>query len=229
MSEAVRKMFASIAYRYDLANDVLSFGIHRYWRRKAVRALNLKAGDTVLDLCTGTGDFALEVERQMKGTAKIIGIDFVAQMLELAREKSKHCGSSAPLFIQGDAMELGIKPKSIQAATIGFGIRNVDDPGKCLLGLKNTLDSQGRIAILEFGQPENKLFAAVYWFYASYILPFIGSLLTGNREAYEYLPRTSKSFPCGKDFADLLRTSGFVEAEARPLFGGIAWLYTAKA
>lgn len=229
MSDAVQKMFASIASRYDLANDVLSFGVHRYWRKKAVRALGLAGGETVLDVCTGTGDFALEVSRQTDGKTKVVGVDFVPQMLSFARAKAQRENRRGLLFVRGDAMSLGIRDGSIQAATIGFGIRNVDDPSKCLADLKRAISPGGRIAILEFGQPENKLFAALYWFYARSILPFIGGAITGNRSAYEYLPRTSQSFPSGRAFSELMAGAGFSESRADPLFGGIAWLYTARA
>ena len=228
MSEAVRKMFGSIAARYDLANDVLSFGIHRLWRNKAVRTLDLKANSTVLDLCTGTGDVAFEIEKQYGDRVKILAVDFVPEMLVLAEQKAVERQSKRIEFRQGDAMHLGLADASLQGATISFGIRNVDDPLVCLQGLNRAMDTGAKLAILEFGQPESKIFGTIYWTYARYLLPRIGSLLTGNREAYEYLPRTSQAFPCGKAFLALLREAGFREEKSTPLFGGIAYLYTAS-
>ena len=232
MSEAVQKMFANIATRYDLANDILSFGIHRLWRKRAVRALRLNPGATVLDLCTGTGDVAFEIAKQAKEGSKIIGMDFVPEMLELAREKAK--SMSFPThpdlsFVQGDAMHVQLAEQSLDGVTISFGIRNVDDPLQCLRGLKRLLKSGGRLAILEFGQPQNKAFASLYWTYAKYILPRIGALITGDRAAYEYLPRTSQAFPSDKQFTALLAQAGFRDEAYQPLFGGIAYLYTASA
>lgn len=232
MSEAVQKMFANIAWRYDLANDILSFGIHRLWRKWAVRSLNLRENARVLDLCTGTGDVAFEIASQSKSGTSITGMDFVPEMLELARKKvsSQNIPSGVDLrFIEGDAMNVGLPEKSLDGVTISFGIRNVDDPLVCLTQLQRTLKPGGRLAILEFGQPQNKLFATVYWTYAKYILPRIGALITGNRAAYEYLPRTSQSFPSDKKFTALLKEAGFHDEHYRPLFGGIAYLYTASA
>lgn len=229
MSEAVQKMFGSIAARYDVANDVLSFGIHRLWRRKAVRSLEPRGEGTILDLCTGTGDVAFEIERQFGRRIHVLAIDFVPEMLELAREKAAKRGSSTVEFRQGDAMSLPADAKALKGATISFGIRNVDDPLACMKGIHTALESGAKLVILEFGQPENKLFGALYWTYARFLLPRIGALITGNRDAYEYLPRTSQAFPCGKAFLQLLREAGFRDEGYRPLFGGIAYLYTASA
>lgn len=230
MSSDVQQMFRSIAPRYDLANEVLSFGTHALWRRAALAESALCPGMRVLDLCTGTGDLAFAIAEVVGRNGEVVAVDFVEEMLDRAREKLQRRGSAAPItFLQGDAMKLEFPAQSFDAVTIAFGIRNVDDPQRCLADIKKLLKPNGRLTVLEFGQATVPVFRELYRFYSSYCMPAIGWLLTGNRAAYQYLPETAERFPAGERFLALLRAAGFRQYQARALFGGIAYVYCADA
>ena len=231
MSREVQGMFAKIARRYDLANDVLSLGIHRWWRDRAVRSADIKVGQRVLDLCTGTGDQAFALARVVGQSGMVAGLDFVPDMLALAEQKSatRLNGNGAhPHFLQGDASVLPFRSELFDAVTISFGIRNVDDPLACLKEIYRVLRPGGRVMVLEFGRPRAPGFAQIYNLYSRYVMPQLGGALTGNRAAYEYLPRTAKAFPDGFDFLELLRRANFQCLEFKPLLSGLAYIYCAQ-
>jgi demethylmenaquinone methyltransferase/2-methoxy-6-polyprenyl-1,4-benzoquinol methylase len=221
MSEQVREMFSSIAGRYDVTNVVLSFGLDHWWRQVTVRAGRTGPGMRVLDCATGTGDLALAFRRT---GADVVGTDFCAPMLGPAREKAKAAGLDVT-FEVADALALPYPDASFDLASISFGIRNVDDPVRCLREMARVVKPGGRVLVLEFGQPRG-LWGALYRFYSRVVMPFVGGLLTGNRAAYQYLPRTAAAFPAGEAFLELMDRSGsFAGRSARSLTGGIAWLY----
>lgn len=223
---SVSDMFQSIAPRYDVANDVLSFGTHRVWKKKAVSMMGICAGDVVVDLCTGTGDLAFRIARVVGDSGKVIGIDFVPGMLELAESKRQaHPPYPALEFVQGDAMNLDLPENIADGVSIAFGIRNVPDVGKCLSEIRRILKPRGTLMVLEFGQPFVPGFALLYRFYSRHLMPFVGGLLTGNKAAYEYLPETSAQFPSGKKFVEILQNAQFSNIRAIPLFGGVAYIY----
>jgi demethylmenaquinone methyltransferase/2-methoxy-6-polyprenyl-1,4-benzoquinol methylase len=224
MSTEVRQMFSSIATRYDVTNEVLSLGIHRLWRRKAVRLSGAKPGDAVLDCATGTGDLALAFKRQVGEAGRVVGTDFCKEMLDSAPAKAEREGLRVE-FQVADAMALPFADNSFDVASIAFGIRNVDDPVKCLSEMARVVRPGGRVVVLEFGQPTG-LFGALFRFYSKVVMPRIGGLLTGNRAAYEYLPRTSASFPAGDRFLALMEQSGgYKEKVAHPLTFGTSYVY----
>jgi demethylmenaquinone methyltransferase/2-methoxy-6-polyprenyl-1,4-benzoquinol methylase len=221
MSEQVREMFSSIAGRYDVTNVVLSFGLDHRWRQVTVRAGRTGPGMRVLDCATGTGDLALAFRRT---GADVVGTDFCAPMLGPAREKAKAAGLDVT-FEVADALALPYPDASFDLASISFGIRNVDDPVRCLREMARVVKPGGRVLVLEFGQPRG-LWGALYRFYSLVVMPFVGGLLTGNRAAYQYLPRTAAAFPAGEAFLELMDRSGsFAGRSARSLTGGITWLY----
>ena len=223
MSDQVQSMFAQIAPRYDTANDALSFGRHRAWRRKAVKLAGAKPGMSVLDCATGTGDLALEFKRAV-GTGEVVGTDFCEPMLRSAPAKAERAGL-AIRFEVADAMKLPYAAASFDLSSISFGIRNVDDPKVCLQELARVVKPGGRVMVLEFGQPEG-LFGALFRLYARFLMPVIGRAVTGNRAAYEYLPRTAAAFPSGEQFVALMKSTGrFCDAHATPLMFGTAWVY----
>ncbi|QSQ15357.1 bifunctional demethylmenaquinone methyltransferase/2-methoxy-6-polyprenyl-1,4-benzoquinol methylase UbiE [Myxococcus landrumensis] len=224
MSTEVRQMFSSIATRYDVTNEVLSFGIHRLWRRTAVRLSRAKAGDSVLDCASGTGDLALAFKRKVGTTGRVLGTDFCPEMLESAPAKAAKAGLQVD-FQVADAMALPFEDNRFDVASIAFGIRNVDDPVKCLKEMGRVVKPGGRVVVLEFGQPEG-VFGALFRFYSKTVMPAIGGMLTGNRAAYEYLPRTSAAFPAGERFLSLMDQSGaYAERSAHPLTFGTANVY----
>jgi demethylmenaquinone methyltransferase/2-methoxy-6-polyprenyl-1,4-benzoquinol methylase len=213
-------MFASIASRYDRANTILSGGIHHRWRRKAVRWADARPGDSVLDCATGTGDLAIAFKKVV-GAGRVVGTDFVPEMLELARKKSEDI-----TFDVADVTALPFESASFDISSISFGIRNVNDPARAIAELARVVKPGGRVIILEFGQPESRTFGAFYDFYRRHILPRLGGAVTGRRQAYEYLETSASRFPCGEDFANLMRSSAsFASVEWKPLTLGIAYLY----
>ncbi len=224
MSEQVHQMFSQIAPRYDAANDVMSFGIHRLWRRYAVRLSGAKPGDAVLDCATGTGDLALQFKRVVGAGGAVLGTDFNAQMLSYAPAKAKEAGLDVT-FEVADAMKLPYADRRFDVASIAFGIRNVDDPKVCLGELARVVKPGGRVVVLEFGQPGG-LFGLLFRPYARFVMPVIGKLLTGNRAAYEYLPRTAGAFIAGDAFVTMMReTNSFAEATKHTLLSGLAYVY----
>src|ERR1700730_1332209 len=211
----IRSMFAAIPSRYDLANTILSGGIHHLWRRRTVRRAGVRAGDKVLDCATGTGDLAI---RFAKAGANVVRTDFTPEMTELARAKAP-----AIRFDVADVTSLPFEDNSFDIASIGFGIRNVADPAK---GIAEMARVAKKIVILEFGQPRNAVLAAFYRFYCRNFLPGFGGIVTGNRAAYEYLEFSSAHFPSGEKFVELMRGSAsFSNIEFEPLSFGVAWLY----
>ncbi|MEW5738810.1 MAG: ubiquinone/menaquinone biosynthesis methyltransferase [Myxococcota bacterium] len=224
MSQQVHQMFSQIAPRYDATNDVLSLGVHRLWRREAVRRSGAKAGDHVLDCATGTGDLALAFKRVVGPSGRVVGTDFNADMLSHAPKKAKDAGLDVT-FEVADVMKLPYDDCAFDVASIAFGIRNVDEPKQGVSELARVVRSRGRVVVLEFGQPGG-LFGAAYRPYARFVMPRIGQLLTGSREAYEYLPSTAAAFPSGEQFLTLMRaTDRFAEVEAHPLMSALAWIY----
>ena len=217
-------MFAAISPRYDQANQWLSLGVHRHWRQAVVDGASLRPGARVLDCATGTGDLALEWSRALGPSGRVIGADFCAPMLSEARRKVAS-GQAWPVFLQADALALPFGEGVFDGASMAFGIRNVDDPLSCLRELGRVVRPGGEVLVLEFGQPRGA-FGALYRLYSRTLLPTLGGLITGQRSAYEYLPRTAQDFPSGQAFLDLMAKSGvFSEPQATPLSGGIAFLY----
>jgi demethylmenaquinone methyltransferase/2-methoxy-6-polyprenyl-1,4-benzoquinol methylase len=216
-------MFASIAPRYDAANQVLSLGIHRGWRRTAVQLAGAAPGMRVLDCATGTGDLALEFKRAVRG-GEVIGTDFCAEMLQAAPEKSRRANLPVE-FAVADALALPYRDGRFDIASIAFGIRNVDDPVRCLREMARVVKPGGRVVVLEFGQPGGA-FGALFRIYSTGVMPIVGGLLTGNRAAYHYLPRTAAKFPAGEKFLELMREAGcFTGCAAHALTFGTAFVY----
>jgi demethylmenaquinone methyltransferase/2-methoxy-6-polyprenyl-1,4-benzoquinol methylase len=214
----IKQMFASIATRYDRANTILSAGVHHLWRRKAVQRSGVQPGDEVLDCATGTGALALVFR---DAGAKVIGTDFTLEMIDLARAKARDIR-----FEVADVMALPFDNARFDIASIGFGIRNVADPAKGVAEMARVVRSGGRVVVLEFGQPRNPILSALYATYRKHVLPRLGGAVTGQRAAYEYLESSVGRFPCGDDFARLMRASApFAAVTWEPLTFGVAYLY----
>ena len=217
----IREMFRSISGRYDRANTLLSGGIHHRWRSRAVRTAAPRAGEDVLDCATGTGDLAIAFRKAVGTSGSVVGTDFVPEMLQLARSKADDIR-----FETADVTALPYADASFDIASISFGIRNVHDPRRGIAEMARVLRPGGRLIVLEFGQPPNRLFRSLYDWYRRTILPRLGGAITGRRDAYEYLESSAAAFPCGDDFLQLMRESAsFSALDARPLTLGIAWVY----
>lgn len=224
MSQAVHAMFSDIAASYDRANSILSFGIHHLWRKATVAASGVRKGSSVLDCATGTGDLALAFKRTVGATGRVVGTDFNADMLSYAPGKAQRKGLDVE-FEVADAMHLPYADATFDAASISFGIRNVDVPRVALADMARVVKPGGKVVVLEFGQPRG-IMGMLYGAYSRYVIPFIGGLVTGNRQAYEYLPTTAAAFPCREAFTDLMTSTGrLTDCTYRELTGGIAFLY----
>ena len=224
MSEKVRRMFADIADDYDRINTILSFGVHKAWRSKTVRLSGASKGDSVLDCATGTGDLAIQFKQAVGESGYVKGTDFCKEMIEHAPSKAQNKGLDID-FEVADAMDLPYSDGEFTISSIAFGIRNVDDPVQSLREMARVVEPGGRVVVLEFGQP-NGLLKYPYELYSQHIMPAIGGWLSGNREAYTYLPKTSARFPAGDAFLALMDEAGcFSSSEAHKLTGGIAYIY----
>lgn len=216
--EGVRRMFDRIAPVYDVMNRLMTAGLDQRWRRLAVSSV-VRPGDRVLDACCGTGDLAVAAER---AGASVVGLDFSARMLERARRKS-----AAVEWVEGDLLALPFPEGVFDAATVGFGVRNVDDLRAALGELRRVLSGGGRIAILEITRPSGPLrFFYAVWF--DRIVPLLGKVLPGGK-AYTYLPASVRRFPGAEDLSALLERNGFAGVRFRLLGGSIVALHTAVA
>ncbi len=217
----VQAMFAEIAPRYDLLNRVLSFGIDRRWRETARRRLDLAPGQDLLDLCCGTGDLALQFARH---GIRVLGADFTAPMLPLARAKAERRNIAAR-WVRADAQSLPFAAASFDAVTIAFGIRNVEDPQRALAECQRVLRPGGQLAVLEFFAVEGRLWGPLFRFYFRHLLPRLAWLVRAGRGgAYRYLPESVDGFARPDGFAQWMSAAGFEEVSDQPLSGGVARL-----
>ena len=222
-------MFDAIAGRYDLLNRVLSGGLDQRWRARAVRALRLTGRETLLDLCTGTADVAIAAASGREPAARVIGVDFSHEMLRVGRGKVVDRGLDRRIaLVRGDAMRLPLPARSVDAAVIAFGIRNVQAPDVACRELARVIAAGGRLAVLEFGLPTSPLFRRLYLSYTNRLLPAVGRLVSRHGSAYEYLPESVGRFPPPEAFGQMLQDSGFPHVEIVPLTLGIVYLYVAR-
>jgi demethylmenaquinone methyltransferase/2-methoxy-6-polyprenyl-1,4-benzoquinol methylase len=224
----IAAMFDAIAPRYDLLNHLLSAGLDRRWRQRAIEALALPPETRIVDLCTGTGDLAIAAT-DLIARVSVVGVDFSAEMLRFGLAKMRELRlADAVRLIRGDAVRLPLASASCDAATIGFGIRNVADPQRALAELARVLRPGGRLAILEFGQPRIPGIRTLYSWYFRYLLPFVGRRVSKHRSAYSYLPASVGHFPPPDEFSRIVAATGFSQARAVPLTLGIVYLYVAE-
>jgi demethylmenaquinone methyltransferase / 2-methoxy-6-polyprenyl-1,4-benzoquinol methylase len=206
-------MFSRLATRYDLVNDVMSFGMHRVWKRRTVR-LGLAKGGTIqrwLDLCCGTGDMAFLAETMGKDETRIVGCDFTLPMLSVARNRERREGRSAD-FVQGDALTLPFRDGAFDVITVGYGLRNIADPKAALSEMRRVLAPGGRCVILDFGKPRRALPAALYHAFLRTMMPFVGWLFHRDPETYLYIPESLERYPGQMGVRDMMRDVGFENA-----------------
>lgn len=226
-AEVIRSMFAKVAKNYDKANSVLSVGVHHLWRKKLVQLVGAKPGQKVLDCATGTGDLAIEFKKAVGSNGLVVGTDFCPEMLETApiKARSQLCDIH---FEVADVTALKYEDNTFDITSISFGIRNVQDPVKGLTEMARVTKSGGTVVILEFGQPEIPIFSSLYNLYSSRVLPWLGGIVTGQKDAYEYLQKSSAAFPCKNNFLKLMKATGLLEnLKYTTVSGGIAYIYTA--
>jgi len=223
--EKIQQMFGTIAPRYDLLNRMLSFGIDRRWRKKAVQLLKYRDGARILDVATGTGDVALEIARTTPSSVKITGADFCKEMVDLGRIKVAQSPYAGRIdFTVAPCEDLPFPNETFDSITIAFGIRNVVDRKLGLAEMWRVLRPGGRMIILEFSTPRSQLFRQIYYFYFRRLLPVIGGLIS-KYNAYKYLPDSVLEFPSHEEFAAMIEEAGFRSVHIKELTFGIASIY----
>jgi demethylmenaquinone methyltransferase/2-methoxy-6-polyprenyl-1,4-benzoquinol methylase len=220
-------MFDAIAARYDLLNTVLSAGVDRYWRWRAVRSLRLTGRETAVDLCTGTADLVVALAKPGRA-ARVVGVDFSAAMLRRGLVKVREkAGAARTGLARGDAMRIPLATASADGLTMAFGIRNVRDHAAAVADCFRVLKPGGRLAIVEIGMPRLPVLRTVYAWYFTRLLPRIGRLVSRHADAYTYLPASVGAWETPEAFCATLEGAGFVEVRAVPLTLGTVYLFTA--
>jgi len=223
--EEVAQMFNNISARYDFLNHFLSLGIDHIWRRKAVNKLREIQPKRILDLATGTGDFAIALLKL--NPTQIIGMDISSGMLDVGKNKMKAKNVSHIIDMQlGDSENMPFEDGYFDAVTVGFGVRNYENLEKGLTEMLRVTRSGGKIVILEFSKPKRFPIKQAFGFYSRFIIPFFGKRISKDEKAYAYLPESVAAFPEGKAFTDILSKLGYKQVDATLLSGGIATIYS---
>jgi demethylmenaquinone methyltransferase/2-methoxy-6-polyprenyl-1,4-benzoquinol methylase len=223
--EEVAEMFNNIAVKYDFLNHFLSLGIDRIWRYKAINELKEIKPKRILDLATGTGDFAIAALRL--NPEKIVGMDISAGMLEVGKIKMTKKKYNHIIDMRlGDSENLPFEDNYFDALTVGFGVRNYENLEKGLIEMLRVTRSGGKIVILEFSKPKRFPIKQAFGFYSRFIIPFFGKRISKDEKAYAYLPESVAAFPEGKAFTDILSKLGYKQVDATLVSGGIATIYS---
>lgn len=226
-AETVRGMFAQIAPTYDLLNSLLSFRIHHRWRPVAVRAAELATGGRVLDLASGTGDLALCAARAVGPGGLVVGVDFCAPMLRLGQRKIRRRGAGAVMSL-GSADDLPFGEAVFDAAMMAFGLRNVPSVERCLAEMTRVVRPGGWVVNLELTRPRRAWLQPFYRWYQDRLMPWLGGLISGRRQAYQYLPRSIQQFAGPEQVADAFRRAGLEEVSWQSLTGGLATVHRGR-
>ena len=224
--EQVTEMFDNISGNYDFMNRIMTFGIDVKWRKKVVKMVADTKPENILDIATGTGDFAIMLAAIKP--KKIVGLDISAGMLDVGKKKVKEKGLDNLIdMVLGDSENLPFEDNSFDAVTVGFGVRNFENLDKGLLEINRVLRPGGIFVVLETSQPETFPFKQIYKFHSKYIIPLLGRLFSKDQKAYEYLPESAKAFPYGKAFNNILEKNQFISVQNKPLMFGAASIYKA--
>ena len=215
----VNDLFAAVAPRYDLINDLQSFGLHRLWKRRLVRLSGVRPGARALDVCCGTGDVAFALAR---AGAETTGLDFSAAMLLVARQRAdRDAAGNPPRFLQGDALHLPFEDASFETVTISYGLRNLADLDGGLRELKRVLRPGGRLLILDFGKPDSTPWRWLYFQYLRWCVPILGRLFCGDADTHSYILQSLHAYPGQRAVDDRLARAGFDQRSLYQLLGGI--------
>ncbi len=225
-SVQVQQMFNEIAGKYDLYNHTLSLGIDRFWRKKGILSLKKIAPKKILDVATGTGDLALEAYSRLQPES-IIGIDISEKMMEIGQQKVTRAGLSDKIEFQWqNCSALSFKDNSFDAASVAFGIRNFENLDEGLQEILRVLRPGGKFVVLELSVPEHFPVKQAYFLYSKLVMPAIGQLISGNKNAYNYLPKSIAAFPQNAELAAILQKNGFMDVRYKKLTFGICTMYT---
>jgi demethylmenaquinone methyltransferase/2-methoxy-6-polyprenyl-1,4-benzoquinol methylase len=225
--EQVATMFNNISAKYDFLNHFLSLGIDKLWRKKAIKLLSKHQPKSVLDIATGTGDFAIEALKL--NPERIVGVDISEGMMAMGREKLKKRKLDQKITLQyGDSEELPFDSETFDAITVAFGVRNFQNLEQGLSEMKRVLTHNGTAVVLEFSKPKTFPIKQLFGFYSNYLIPFFGKLISKDKAAYTYLPESVAAFPEGDEFLHIMQKVGFTNTFRKPLTGGIATIYIGK-
>jgi len=225
--EQIAEMFDNVSPKYDFLNHLLSLGIDIYWRKRAIKLLKKENPQTILDIATGTGDFAIEALALKP--KKIVGIDISEGMLSVGREKIKKLGMENVIDLRtGDSANLPLESSSFDAVIASFGVRNFENLLHGLTDMCRVMKPGGTCVILEFSKPKTFPFKQLYNFYFRYILPIVGRMVSKDSAAYTYLPESVQAFPDGNDFLKIYEQAGFKNTKCIPLTFGICSIYVGK-
>lgn len=225
--EQVARMFDNISPKYDLLNRVLSFGIDQYWRKVAIGMLRSQNPKHILDVATGTADFAIAA--LALNPQKVIGVDISAGMLDMGRVKLKERNLNERIeLVQADSARLPFSDQQFDAATVAFGVRNFEVLGDGLADIYRVLRPNGKLIVLEFSKPTLFPVKQLYYLYSRYVLPLIGRTISRDKTAYTYLPESVAAFPEGKDFLDYMERAGYRNLQQKRLTFGICSIYSGQ-
>ncbi|MBL1279032.1 MAG: bifunctional demethylmenaquinone methyltransferase/2-methoxy-6-polyprenyl-1,4-benzoquinol methylase UbiE [Fluviicola sp.] len=223
--EEVAEMFNNISKRYDFLNHFFSMGIDKIWRKKAIKMLRTVAPERILDIATGTGDFAIAALKLKP--KEVIGVDISQGMLDVGVAKMKKKGVDDIIQMKlGDSEDLPFEDGHFDALTVGFGVRNYENLEKGLGEMLRVLRKDGKAMILEFSKPKRFPVKQLFGFYSKYIIPFFGKKVSKDARAYAYLPESVAAFPEGENFMNIMRKVGYQNVEAKRVSGGIATIYS---
>lgn len=224
----VDQLFARIARRYDLINDLQSLGLHRLWKRRLVRLTAPRTGDRALDLCCGTGDIARLLARN---GARVVGLDFNQPMLEIAERKGEsieRAAGSSSHFVRGDALRIPFPDDTFDIVTVGYGLRNLASWEAGLREMRRVAKPGGRLVALDFGKPENALWRGIYFGYLKFFVPLLGRIFCGDPAAYAYILESLRQYPGQAGVAAGLRSLGLVNVRIFPVVGGAMSIHYAE-
>jgi demethylmenaquinone methyltransferase/2-methoxy-6-polyprenyl-1,4-benzoquinol methylase len=223
----VAQMFDNIAFRYDFLNSLLSLGIHKGWRKKCIKLIAKKNPQYILDVATGTADFAIEALKL--NPTKVVGVDISEGMMKFGRVKIEKLKAQSKITLHyGDAETFDLADNSMDAITVGFGVRNFEHLEKGLINMNRILKPGGQICILEFSTPRKFPFKQFYKFYFKFVTPTLGKIFSKDARAYTYLPESIKVFPDNEHFVSILKNCGYVNASFESLNFGLAAIYLAE-
>jgi demethylmenaquinone methyltransferase / 2-methoxy-6-polyprenyl-1,4-benzoquinol methylase len=221
-AQRVNDLFATIAPRYDLINDLQSFGLHRFWKRRLIQLAEICPGHRALDLCCGTGDVAFALANE---GATVVGCDFSGPMLQVARRRRRE--ESQINFVQGDALNLPLPNESFDVVTISYGLRNLADFRGGLVEMLRVLKPGGKLLILDFGKPDLAPWRAAYFFYLRLFVPMFGKVFCGNSATHAYILESLKKYPAQKGIAAMLKELNCRDVQIENLLGGVMSINTA--
>lgn len=222
--QVLPEMFSKISKKYDFLNHLLSLGMDKNWRKKLVEQAKVKPGERILDICTGTGDIAIEFARR-NYTNETIGIDLSEKMLSIAQHKVERMKLQKIRLRKGDCLNLPFKDYTFDIVTIGFGLRNLTDYKKGIAEMARVLKNGGRLLMLDFSLPRNALLSKIYQFYLKKIIPSIGRFVSGSKSAYKYLSSSIQDFPKQKEVLEIMKTNKLKNLCFKELTGGIVSIY----